>query len=249
MKMTLLDMVQDILSDMSGDAVNSIGDTEEALQIAQIIKSTYNEMMTRREWPHLKQLVALESYSNNLYPTYLILPKNTRRVEWITYNQRTFENPVDVFSPIKFMLPNEFIQWTNSRNTASDGVKVVKTPTGVSFKVLDNIPPTYFTSFDDKFVVMDSYEGMLEDTLQGANSQCEVYIYPDWYTEDGFIANLPGHLFPALLAEAKSACFYIIKQMANEKAEQQSKRQQNQMSMNGWKISGGVTYPNYGRRR
>jgi len=36
-KKTVLDMVQDILSDMESDEVNSISDTTEALQVAQII--------------------------------------------------------------------------------------------------------------------------------------------------------------------------------------------------------------------
>ena len=41
-KMTLLAMVQDILNDMDGDEVNSISDTVEAEQVAQIIKTTYD---------------------------------------------------------------------------------------------------------------------------------------------------------------------------------------------------------------
>jgi hypothetical protein len=39
-KMTLLEIVQDILSDMDSDEVNSINDSVESLQLAQMIKST-----------------------------------------------------------------------------------------------------------------------------------------------------------------------------------------------------------------
>lgn len=52
-KLTLLDIVQDILSDMDSDTVNSITDSVESLQIAQIVKTTFFEIITEGEWPHL----------------------------------------------------------------------------------------------------------------------------------------------------------------------------------------------------
>lgn len=41
MRKTLLEMVQDILSEMDSDEVNSINDTVEAEQVATIIKNCY----------------------------------------------------------------------------------------------------------------------------------------------------------------------------------------------------------------
>lgn len=249
MKMTLLEMVQDILSDMSGDYANNIGDTEESLQIAQIVKSTYHEMMNRREWPHLRKVATLKSYSDNRYPTFLILPENTRRVEWITYNQVTLGNPNAGFSQVKFLDPGKFIQWTNSRGATTEGVEVITTPDGASLKILTNHPPTYWTTFDDKVVVMDSYDKGVDDTLQGHKTQIELLIYPRWEDRNDFVAEMPPHLFPALLSEAKSTCFLVIKKMSNEKAEQQSTRQQRVLSSNGWRLAGGISYPDYGRKR
>ena len=45
MKFTLLEMVQEILSDMDSDEVDSIEDTVEAEQVATIVRSTYLAMM------------------------------------------------------------------------------------------------------------------------------------------------------------------------------------------------------------
>ncbi len=45
MKYTLLEIVQEILSDMDSDEVNSIDDTTESEQVATIVKSTYLSMM------------------------------------------------------------------------------------------------------------------------------------------------------------------------------------------------------------
>ena len=55
MKMNLLEITQDILNDMDGDEVNSIDDTFESAQIAQIIKSTYYAIISNRNWPHTRR--------------------------------------------------------------------------------------------------------------------------------------------------------------------------------------------------
>ena len=57
MKLTLLEYVQDIMSDLDSDEVNSIDDTVEALHVAQIVKSTFFAMMSNRNWPHLRRTI------------------------------------------------------------------------------------------------------------------------------------------------------------------------------------------------
>ena len=61
-KLTVLAMVQDILSDMNSDEVNSINDTIEAQQVAQIINTTYFEIISSRDWPHLETLFQFNAY-------------------------------------------------------------------------------------------------------------------------------------------------------------------------------------------
>ena len=60
MRMTLLEIVQDVLNDIDSDNVNSIRDTVESEQVAAIVKSCYFEMIGNRNWPHLKKLFQLE---------------------------------------------------------------------------------------------------------------------------------------------------------------------------------------------
>ena len=78
-------MVQDILSDMSSDEVNSIEDTTEALQVAQIIKSCYFEMIGNRNWPHLKKPIQLEHAGDIARPNYLKLPVNLKELTNFKY--------------------------------------------------------------------------------------------------------------------------------------------------------------------
>ncbi len=92
-KMTLLEMVQDIMSDMNDDDVNAISDTIESLQVAQIVKSVYFEMMANKNWPHLKKLDNLESSNEAAKPTHMKLPDLVKELEWIEYNKRTEAAP------------------------------------------------------------------------------------------------------------------------------------------------------------
>lgn len=56
-KMNLLELVQDILNDLNADNVNSIDDTIESQQVAQIVKSTYFALMHVRNWKGNQQLL------------------------------------------------------------------------------------------------------------------------------------------------------------------------------------------------
>jgi hypothetical protein len=50
------------------------------------------------------------------------------------------------------------------------------------------------------------------------------------------------------LAEAKAACFSRLKQLTDNKAEQQALRQRNAMSRKSWRAQGGIRMPDYSRR-
>ena len=52
-KLTLLQMTQDIMSDMDSDDINSINDSVEALQVAQIIKTTYYNIIDGKNYAFL----------------------------------------------------------------------------------------------------------------------------------------------------------------------------------------------------
>ena len=88
-RLTLLDLTQDILSDMSSDEVNSIDDTVESLQVAGIIKSTYFNIIDGRDWPHLYQMFVLEASGDSNKPTHMRLPDNIIEIEWLKYNTRS----------------------------------------------------------------------------------------------------------------------------------------------------------------
>ena len=65
MKYTLLQLVQTIASSMDSDEVNSISDSTESLQIANIVRSVYYDLINRAKLPEHFTLVTLEASVDN----------------------------------------------------------------------------------------------------------------------------------------------------------------------------------------
>ena len=248
-KLTLLDIVQDIMSDMSSDEINSINDTTEALQVAQIVKSTYYNIIDGKDWPQLYEFFQLTSSGDSTKPTHMRLPEAVIDVTWIKYDCKEFGEVRDRVRKMVYKTPSDFTELLEQRDSSASNVLEVVDASGVSLNIFTDQAPTYFTSFDNDYIIFDSYDIALDDTLQNSKTQCYGKLHPSWSMLDGFIPDLPIQAFSYLLNEAKSTAFLVIKEMPNQKAEQHSISQRRRMSQDAWRIAGGITYPNYGRKR
>ena len=246
-KKTLLAIVQDILSDMNDDEVNSISDTLEGLQVAQIVQSCYEELIAAKNWPHLRNLLVLNASGDSAFPTHMILPEAIKELEFIRYNKVKLGETRAKFVEIDYLEPDAFLIYTNDRNNDSDNTDVVVDYSGVSLLIKNDAAPQYWTSFDDEKLVFDSYDSAVDSTLQSSKTQAMAYISPTFSVSDTFVPDLPVEAFPMLIAEAKSACFARLKQAPDAKSEQQATRQKNWMSRKAWTAAGGIKFPNYGR--
>lgn len=249
MKYTLLEIVVDIMNDMDSDLVNSIDDTFESQQVAQIVKTTFFEMIGNRNWPHLNKALVLDSSNDPNYPTHMSVTQSLKELSFINYDVRTSEDDKRDYKQMKWKDPDDFLLYINRRNSDNDNVEIIKDYSGVELLIFNDAPPTYYTSFDDDKIIFDSYDSSMGATLLSAKTQAKGYINPTWSHADNAVPDLPIEAFPALIAEAKSVAFNALKQMENGKAEQQSRRQQAWLSQKAWKIKGGLQYPNYGRKR
>lgn len=247
-KMTLLEIVQDILSDMDGDEVNSINDSVEALQVAQIIKSTYYTIIDGKDFPWLKELFQLNTSGSATRPTYMKLPTDIIDLDWIKYNVRKATDTKNMYTKMVYKTPEEFLDITDRRDTSSSNIMVQSDTSGVKINIFTDRAPQYFTSFDDEVLVFDAYDSVLENSLQNSKTQCFGKRSVAFTLSDSFTPDLPVQMFSYLLNEAKSVCFATLKQVANVKAEQASISQKRRMSQEAWKIKNGISYPNYGRK-
>lgn len=202
-KMTLLEMVQDILNDMDSDEVSSIDDTTESIQVAQIVKTAYFKLLTARDdWPFLRTLTSFNGLSDLDNPTKMEMPESLNKVYWVKYNKK----------PVDYLDPEQFKHMLDTRTELADVVD--------SDGYIINADPRYWTTYDDNEVVFDGYDSDVDSTLQESKSDVYAIVMPLWVHEDSAVpAKLPEKMFPTLLADAKGTAFLTLKQQANSKEE------------------------------
>lgn len=247
-KMTLLDMVQDILSDMDSDQVNSISDTVESLQVAQIIKSTYYNIVDGRDYPFLHELFQLDSSATVSRPTHMKLPETIIDLDWVKYNRKKASDTRNKYEKVKYLAPEEFLDLVNQRDSSNIAIQIVVDPTNIQLNILNNKAPEYFTSFDNETIVFDSFDSGIEATIQNSKLQCYGRRSVVFTLSDTFVPDLPVQMFSYLLSESKSVSFITLKQVPNQKAEQASISQKRRLSQDTWEVRNGIYYPNYGRK-
>ena len=243
MKRTLLQIVQNILSDMDSEDVNSISDSIEAEQIASVVRDVYYNMVSTRMIPEHQELVKLVSLSNSARPTHFQVPDSVKRIDFIRYNVSTTSETE--FKEIQYIEPLLFL------TLHQDGANVTTV-----YDVNGNTPllirndqmPTYYTSFDDLHIVMDSYKSDTDQILAENKTQALGHKIPTFTISDNFTPDLDEVLFPYLIAESKSTCFSLFKSGVDQKIEQAARRQKSYMQSDMYRVKKENKRPYYGRR-
>ena len=247
-KQTLLQIVQTILSDMDGDEVNSISDTEEASQVARIVKNNYLAMMSNTTWPHTRRALTVEARSDSNYPTYLGVKEELKELISIYYNTRKVDATRDNYTQLTFLEPDQFLHKTNQRDNSKANVVTTIDDSGIKLFILNDKAPEYYTSFNDVDIVLDSYDSLVDSTVQISKIQALGYIIPAFELVDSFIPDLPIDAFSLLIERSTSAAQFKLRQFQDVKSEQESTKQSRWMSRKSWTVNGGIRYPNYGKR-
>lgn len=222
MKMTLLELVQQIGGKLNSDEINSIGDTVESQQFANEVKNTYYAMIGNIELPYQYNLISLQSSGTTAKPTHMTVPDNVDSFKWIQYNNGTAAEPD--YKEVEYLTPEQFIVKVS---TFSDTVSpvTVQDYSGSYITIFADKHPQWYTLFDDTHVVFDSYDSTVDDTLQESKVRVFGQTIPTWTMSDSFVPDLPAKHFPQLLAESAQACMVYAKQ-TNSPIDQMRARQQ-----------------------
>jgi len=247
---TVLQITQDILNELDGDEVNSINDTVEATQIANIVQTTYEKMSANRNWPYQKQLTQLEGLSNVLRPSHMQVADDVKEIFDISYDKIKVGNTRKQILPVVYLEPDAFLVTINGRDSTSTNTTTVIDTNGATLLIRNNIAPSWWTSFDDKEIVFDSFDKLVDTTLQKSKTQVIAFVEEPFVLSDNAVPPIPAEAFPALVAEAKATAAFSINQIVNSKAEKDARKQSGWLSQKVFKTRGGINYKtNFGRRR
>lgn len=248
-KMTLLEIVQDIHNALDFDEINSINDTQESSQVAQIVKTAFFELINRKDWPHMKEMFQLDASGDNTKPTHMKLPETIRELREVSYDKAESGDTRNKYGDVVYLYPDEFLRKANALDSSSSNVNIISDFSGIKVNIRTDKAPTYWTSFDDAYIVFNQYDSSVDTTLQQSKTQCFGLRVPTFTLSDSFVPDLPVDAFPLLLAEAKSTASVQLRQLPDEKAEQQARRQHLRMSRKNWSARDPKRFPNYGRKQ
>lgn len=253
MKMTLLEMVQAILSSMDSDEVNSISDSVEALQVAKIVRDSYVDIADRLELPELYSLFELEPVGASK-PTLMTLPSDVDSVLWIKYDDRDADETIPEYKNVYPMELADFLDYTYAFDTdASEFFSYDHTMNSDTITIFgyNNLSPRNYTVLEDGTILFDSYNSDVEANLQKSKVLAYGKVIPSFTFSDSFTPNLQSNQFTLLLNEAKRQAFVELKQTQNIVAEQRAKRSWIRSQRNKENVPTATNYsryPDYGRK-
>jgi len=251
-RLTKLQIVQSVLNAMDSDYVTSTTETEEAQQVAQIAEECYYEFLTRTDWDFvtdIRQLEASGSGTPTDTPTTLRIPDKMADIKRLQYNVTLSTDTRTKIRDIHYMEPDAFLRMLQARDSSASNV-VAKShiTTGISLLLINDKMPEYWTSFDDEYVVMDSYYASDETYVVYTKSIVEGVYYPDWASTDGAYPELPTQAFPAFVAMVRAYSFIKLRQVQSPHDERDYRAGIARLKRLGSKTNDQKAKPKYGRR-
>lgn len=227
MKYTLLELTQAVLSSMDSDEINSINDTVESQQVVEVIKTVYDDIISRSDLKTNKTLFNLNASDNVLRPVLMTKPAYIDRIEWLKYNTVLDGQTDPNWEEMWYLSVSDFIEYTHNYRPSETNVDTFDYSIDGSiftFTYRNDHGPKYYTSFDDNTLIFDSYDNAVDTTLQsiktlGYGSKRSTFTKTDDFTPD-----LQPQQFALLLSESKSLAWAELKQAPHQKAEVTARR-------------------------
>lgn len=198
MKLTLLRVVQDTSRYLQGFDVEDVFETDESEDIAYIAERMYYHLVQRFsniDWTG--GVGQLESLVDPDKPTHMKIPESVQRIQHsrIQYNATLDNDSAKVkYKDVQYVSPQEFLTLMAGRNDATPETQVVEDFSGVKFVVMTNKAPSYCTSFDEEYIVFDSYDAKVDTTLQQSKSLVHFTAEEVFLIQNDFEIPIPSHL-------------------------------------------------------
>lgn len=225
MRYTLLELTQRILSSMESDEVSDINETQEAVDVVQIIRECYNDIVGQLDLKHNQGVFKLDASTDNTKPVLMTLPTECVNLDWLKYNIGTLAMPD--YKNLCYITQQEFLYLQDGLDPSATETKTMDfTVNSDTFKVKfrDDRYPTYYTIFDDRTLIFDAFDSDVENTLTNERSMGYGNLVPEFRLENSWVPDLDPRQFQLLLQDAKSTAHVELKQQSNPKAEAKYRR-------------------------
>lgn len=210
MAKTVLQYVTACLESMDSDAVTAISDTAESQQVANFLQDVYFEFVNRDEWPWLESAITLTAAATVSLPTKFTIPVTVKEVLRFSYNDdKTGSSPH--YKPLTYCEPGDFIDRYGQLAKASNN-QLVTIETGLKLYVYNDRMPTYWTSFNDRDIFLDSFDSAIESTVAISKASTWGVVIPTFTVSGSFTPQLPEHLVPLLQSLLNERAHLKLKQ-------------------------------------
>lgn len=234
---TLLQVVQNVLSAMEADNVNSISDTVESVAIARVAEETFFELISQSDWPHLEVLETADSYSSLESPNVLRIPKNLKNIKGLWYNG----------NKLKYLGTEEFVEMSNNLDVNKDNVVESLVSQGVTLRCYNDEGPTVFTLIGDSLIVTNSYDSIQGSTLMGSKALISGSETPYFELDDNFVPKMPDSMLSTYLAMVKRSAFLYFRREPSTKDERAALAGMSKLLRNKSSLYNKSSRVNYGR--
>lgn len=228
MKYTLLDVVQVVLSSTDSDEVNSITDTVESMQAAQIARQAYLNIAYKGELPENKTLFELNASLSVSLPTLMYKPSSIQDIQWIKYNKATVTDTLPNFSVVDYVCLEDFFDRMYHLNindpTTVQGTLTLNGSDTITLFWKNNVAPSYWTTFDDSTLIFDSYDSAVDSTLQKTKTLSYGTESFGFTLTDSFVPDLDEPQHQLWMNEAKALAWAELKQTTHQKAETEARK-------------------------
>ena len=250
-KTTLLEIVQDILSDADGDEVNSIADTIESDQCARIVRNEFMDIADVFDLEHHKRPVKLTA-SGASTPCLMTRPEGFHAMEWVKYDARTTAGADPNYELVTYITPSDFLVMSDIRTASdSDVEQMTLTNSTHVINIKNDRAPEYWTiieGYDD--IIFDAYDSSLETNLQTSKSLAYGIQRPTLALSDSAVPDLPQNLMQLLKNRSRAFYFDLYKDGTTREIDKRSRHSETraQRLRHVKKDYNDRTGPNYGRK-
>jgi hypothetical protein len=251
MSTTVLDIVQDMLSAIDSDEVNSIGDTTEAMSAARLVSNVYDNIVDEHSLKSVSTLFQLVPTST---PVIMTIPTGFHSIQWIKYDISGPEDPTD-YNTILYCPPDAFMGHVEGRSLEDNPDLIVTEEitisNGIKFFAYFDRAPEIWTTFDDVSVVFDSYNKDYDAVLQGSKTNCYGEGKPSLTVDDTTPIALSPRYITLLRTESIAMAQDLWKDGVTPKIEQSAQRMRvrAQRTKHIDAQSRATALPDYGRKR